>query len=176
MTRARLAAAVAGLITALLLQATLVAPVAEPFPVSLPAALVAVIALADGPATGMAFGFATGLTADLGSQHPAGVLALCWLGVGVLCGLLADRRSVRRDALTAGAVCGLASAVATVLLVVVRTPGSVQDAITYAVPAALGDALLALLLIPLVRRMLRSDSLRAPHPVYTELAVGPRHG
>ncbi|MDT4901495.1 MAG: hypothetical protein QOJ78_2425, partial [Pseudonocardiales bacterium] len=25
-------------------------------------------------------------------------------------------------------------------------------------------------------RMLRSDSLRAPHPVLTELAIGPRRG
>ena len=31
----------------------------------------------------MSFGFAAGLVADLGSAHPAGVLALCWLGVGV---------------------------------------------------------------------------------------------
>ena len=176
MTHGRVAAGIAGLITALLLQATLVAPVSESFPVSLPAVLVAVIALVEGPATGMAFGFATGLTADLGSQHPAGVLALCWLGVGVLCGLLADRRSVRRDALAAGLVCGMASGVAALLLVVVRSPGSVQDAVTYAAPAALGDALLALLLIPLVRRMLSSDSLRAPHPVYTELVVGSPHG
>ena len=176
MTRARVAAAVAGLTTALLLQATLVAPVSAPWPVSLPAVLVAVIALVDGPPTGMAFGFATGLTADLGSQHPAGVLALCWLGVGLLCGLLADRRGVRRDALVAGSVCGLASVAATVLFVVVRSPGSLADAITYAAPAALGDALLALLLIPLVRRMLRTESLRAPHPVYTELTVGARYG
>jgi cell shape-determining protein MreD len=174
-TRARVAAAVAALITALLLQATLVAPVSAPLPLSLPAVLVAMIALVDGPATGLAFGFATGLTADLGSQHPAGVLALCWLGVGLLCGLLADRHSVRRDALAAGAVCGLASVVATALLMVVHSPGSLPDAITYAVPTALGDTLIALALVPLVRRMLRTDALRAPHPVYTELAVGRPH-
>jgi cell shape-determining protein MreD len=176
MKRARLAAALAAIITALLLQAALVAPVSAPFPVSLPAVLVAAIALVDGPATGMSFGFAAGLTADLGSQHPAGILALCWLGVGLVCGTVADRHSVRRDAVTAGVVCGLASAVATVLLVVVRSAGSVQDAVTYTVPAIIGDALLGLVVVAVTRRMLRSDSLRAPHPVYTELVLGSRRG
>lgn len=177
MRRARVAAAVAGLLTVLLLQATLVAPVSAPIPVSLPAVLVAAIALVDGPAAGVAFGFAAGLLADLGSPHPAGILALCWLGVGLLSGLLAERRSLRRDVLTAGAVCGLAAALATVLLAVVHSAGSVRDAVTYAVPAGLGDALLALAVIPLVRRMLRAEALRAPQPGYNELALGgPRHG
>ena len=83
MTRSRIAAALAGILTVLLLQATLVAPVCTPFAVSLPAVLVAAVALVDGPATGISFGFAAGLMADLGSRHPAGVLALCWLGVGL---------------------------------------------------------------------------------------------
>lgn len=176
MTRARLAAALAGMVTALLLQATLVAPVTAPWLVSLPAVLVAAVALVDGPAAGMSFGFATGLLADLGSQHPAGVLALCWLGVGLSCGLVADRRSLRRDALTAGIACGVASVVASVLLVVVNSAASISDAVLYAVPTALGDALLAALVLSVVRRMLRTDSLRAAHPVYTELAVGSRRG
>jgi hypothetical protein len=66
----------AALLTALLLQATLVGPLAMSVPVSLPAVLVAAVALVDGPATGMSFGFTVGLFADLGSSHPAGVLAL----------------------------------------------------------------------------------------------------
>jgi cell shape-determining protein MreD len=165
------------MLTALLLQATLVAPVTAPVPVSLPAVLVAAVALVDGPAAGLAFGFATGLLADLGSPHPAGILALCWLGVGLLAGLLAERRSVRRDVLMTGAVCGLAAALATVLLTIVHGAGSIQDAVTYAVPAGLGDAALALAIIPLVWRMLRTEALRAPHPVYRELALdGPPHG
>ncbi len=176
MTRARIVAALAGVVTALLLQATLVAPVTAPFPVSLPAVLVAAIALVDGPAAGMSFGFAIGLVADLGSQHPAGVLALCWLGVGLLCGKVGDRHGIGRDALTAGLVCGLASVGATVLLVVVRSAGSVADAVTYAVPATVGDALLAVVIVALVRRMLRTDSLRALHPVFTELTLGPGRG
>lgn len=176
MTRGRVAAASAAMVTALLLQATLVAPATDPWLVSLPAVLVAAVALVDGPAPGMSFGFAIGLLADLGSQHPAGVLALCWLGVGLACGLVADRRSLRRDALTAGFVCGLASVVATVLLVVVNSAGSISGALRYAVPTALVDALLAIVVLSIVRRMLRTDSLRPAHPVYTELALGSRRG
>jgi rod shape-determining protein MreD len=171
LTRARVAAAAAGTLTALLLQATLVAPVTMPVPVSLPAVLVAAVALVDGPAAGMSFGFAVGLMADLGSQHPAGVLALCWMVVGLLCGTVADRRSLRRDAVTAGVVCGLASGAATLLLALVRSRASAADAITYTVPAMIMDALLALAVVAVVRRMLRADSLRAPHPVYTDLVV-----
>jgi cell shape-determining protein MreD len=176
MTRARVAAAMAGILTALLLQATLVAPVVAPFPVSLPAVLVAAVALVDGPATGMSFGFAAGLTADLGSAHPAGVLALCWLGVGLLCGTLAERRSLPRDAVVAGVAAGLFSAVGVLLLAVVRSGGSVHDAVTYTVPAIVGNIVLALAVVAVVRRMLGADSLRAPQPVYTELALGPPRG
>jgi rod shape-determining protein MreD len=176
MTRARLLAAITAIITALLLQATVVGPGTAPFPVSLPAVLVAAVALVDGPAAGMSMGFATGLLADLGSTHPAGVLALCWLGVGLMCGTLADRRSLRRDALTAGVVCGIASAVATLLLALVNSAGSVRDAVLQLGPAAAGDVVLALGVVALGRRMLRAESLRAPQPVYTELALGPRRG
>jgi cell shape-determining protein MreD len=176
MTRARVAAAMAGILTSLLLQATLVAPVTAPYPISLPAVLVAAVALRDGPAAGMSFGFAAGLTADLGSHHPAGVLALVWLGIGLLCGLVADRHTLRRDAVTAGAVCGLASGVAALLLQLVRSGGSARDALAYTVPSVAGDIVLAFVVIALVRRMLAADSLRAPQPVYTELAVGQRRG
>lgn len=176
MRRARIVAGIAAVITALLLQATLIAPVTSPYPVSLPALLVAAVALVDGPAAGMSLGFAAGLAADLGSRHPAGVLALCWLGVGLLCGLVAERRSVPRDALTAAIVCGSASAVAGVLLVVVHSGGTLRDALVHAAPAAAGDVVLALGVVALVRRMLRTDSLRAPHPVFTELTLGPRRG
>jgi cell shape-determining protein MreD len=175
-TRARVAAAVAAIVTALLLQATLVAPVCAPAAVSLPAVLVAAVALADGPATGMAFGFATGLTADLGSQHPAGVLALCWLAAGLLCGLGADRYRWRRDVVTAGLVSGVAGLTAGVLLVVVHRGGTLADVVTHAPVTLAGDVLLAVLVVPLVRRMLRADSLRAPHPVYTEIVLDGRRG
>ena len=92
----------------------------------------------------MSLGFAAGLVADLGSAHPAGVLALCWLGVGLVCGTVADRRSVWRDALSAGLVCGAAAVAATLLLALVHSGPTVSDAVRYALPAGLGDVLLAL--------------------------------
>jgi cell shape-determining protein MreD len=176
MTRARVFAAIAGILTALLLQATLVAPVTIPFPVSLPAVLVAAVALVDGPAAGMAFGFSLGLVADLGSHHPAGVLALCWLGVGLLCGLIGARRSRWRDALVIGAVGGLASSVTTVLLAVTHSGGTGADAVRYLPAAVAGDAVLGLLLIGLVRAMLHTNSLRSAAPIASELSIGPQRG
>lgn len=176
MTRARVAAAAAGILTALLLQATLVGPGFAPFAVSLPAVLVAAVALVDGPATGMSFGFAAGLAADLGSRHPAGVLALCWLGIGLWCGAIADRRSLRRDAATVGIGCGLAGSAATLLLVLMHRGGAATDAVRDLIPTALASTVLAFAVLALVRRMLHTDALRAAHPVYTELAIGPRRG
>lgn len=176
MKRSRLLAALAGILTVLVLQATLIGPVFAPYPVALPAVLVAAVAFVDGPATGMSLGFAAGLVADLGSAHPAGVLALCWLGVGLACGTVADRRSVVRDALSAGIVCAAAAVAATLLLALVHNGPSVTDAVRYALPAGLGDVLLAFALVPLTRAMLRTPSLRAPQPVYTQLVVGAGRG
>lgn len=170
MTRARVAAAIAAILTAMLLQATLIAPWTLPVPVSLPAVLVAAVALVDGPGSGMAFGFVAGLLADLGSTHPAGVLALSWLGVGLVCGLVAGRYGIRRDAATAAFVCAVASVVTGVLLTVLNSGGQrAADAFVHAIPAGLGDALLALAVVPLVRVFLRTDSLRAADPAITEL-------
>jgi cell shape-determining protein MreD len=167
----------AAILTALLLQATLVAPVTVPYAVSLPAVLVAAVALVDGAGSGMAFGFATGLVADLGTTHPAGVLALCWTGVGVVCGIGASRGRLRRDAVAAGCVCALAASAAILLLALVGAGGvDPWTAITHLVPVAIGDGLLGLVLIPVVRRFLRSEHLRAPHPVFTELQLEPARG
>jgi cell shape-determining protein MreD len=175
-TKARIAAAAASILTAVLLQATLIAPLCAPLPVSLPAVLVAAVAFMDGPATGMSFGFVAGLVADLGSRHPAGVLALCWLAVGLLCGTVADRHSLRHDAVTAGVVAGLAGGFAGVLLVIVRSGGTLRDVAVYTGPAIGVDVLLAIAVVAVVRRMLGSDALRAPHPVFTDLAMGSRRG
>lgn len=168
MTRTRALAALAAILTALLLQATVIGPVTLPVAVSLPAVLVAAVALVDGPGTGLSIGFVTGLLADLGSDHPAGVLALCWMGAGLLCGCAAGVRSVRVDAAFAAIVCALASLLGEGLLAVAGSgtvsPGS---AIVQLVPVALGDAVLALALVPAARAMLRNDALRprrAPAP------------
>jgi cell shape-determining protein MreD len=153
--------------TALLLQATVVGPVLLPVPASLPALLVAAVALVDGPGTGLTFGFVTGLVADLGSDHPAGVLALCWLGVGVACGALSSTlASVRRDAAMAAIACGSAALVSQALIAVFAGGANgIVEAIRLIVPATLLDALLALAVVPIVRVFLRSETLRAPRPV-----------
>jgi cell shape-determining protein MreD len=172
MKRARLFAAATAALTALLLQAALVAPVTQPIPVSLPAVLVCAVALVDGAGAGLAFGFVVGLLADLGSAHPAGVLALCWMGAGLACGTVSIWHSVPRAALLTGVVCGGSAVAASAMLALARSSGaSLTGALADALPAALGDAILALVLIPVVRRFLRSESLRAPHPVFTELQV-----
>ena len=177
MTRARVVAAIATILTALLLQATVIGPWAAPVPVSLPAVLVAAVALVDGPGAGMAFGFAAGLVADLGSSHPAGVLALCWMGIGLLCGQAADRNSVRRDAATAAVICTLGTLAAGLLLTAVHADGaSLGGSFLHAVPAGLGDALLALAVVPAARAFLRSETLRAPHPMLPELNLAGRRG
>lgn len=168
MTRARIAAAIAALITALLLQATLIGPVSVPLPVSLPAVLVAAVALVDGPGAGIAFGFAAGLVADLGSEHPAGLQALCWLGVGLACGLVRSPYSrLLRDVTVAATVAGAAAGLATVLLGLLDADGgaSLDTAVRRGLAAMLVDALLALAIVPLVRVFLHSASLRAPRPV-----------
>jgi cell shape-determining protein MreD len=172
--RTRLVAAAATILTMLLLQATLIGPVVGSWPVSLPAVVVAAVAFVDGPATGMSLGFVAGLVADLGSGHPAGVLALCWLGIGLVCGRVVDRHTVRHDAVSAGVICGVLSTAAALLLLVLHTSGSVTAVLAGFVPAIIGDTVLGVVVVALVRRMLDSDRLRHPAAVYTELAVGTR--
>jgi cell shape-determining protein MreD len=160
-TGPRIATAVAAVVTALLLQATLVGPAAITAQLSLPAVLVAAVALEAGPGTGMCLGFATGLVADLGSSHAAGLLAVCWLALGIGCGLLADpHRSALGQILLAGPACALAGAVATLGLTVVGEPGGTAlGAIRALPPSLLGNLVLAVLVVPIVRRFLRSDLL-----------------
>jgi rod shape-determining protein MreD len=164
MTLARVTAAHASVLTALLLQATLVGPVTMSAQLSLPAVLVAAVALNCGAGSGISLGFGAGLVADLGSSHPAGILALCWLAVGVLCGLLADStRSPRSQVLITGVVCGAAASVATLLLSAVGAAGATAEAAARGLlPAMAGDLLLALIVVPVVRWFLRSATLRAP--------------
>lgn len=177
MTWARSFAALAALLTALLLQATLVGPAAMSVPVSMPAVLVAAVALVNGPATGISFGFTVGLVADLGSSHPAGVLALSWLGLGLVCGLAADRRTVLGDAVVAAVFCMLAGVFATLLLTVVHAGGATAWlAVRTAVPAGLGDGFLALAAVPIVRAALRTERLRAPRVTVSELGLGSARG
>jgi cell shape-determining protein MreD len=160
-TGPRVATAAAAAVTALLLQATLVAPAAITAQLSLPAVLVAAVALEAGPGTGMCLGFATGLVADLGSSHAAGLLALCWLGLGIGCGLLADpHRSAIGQMLLAGLACTVAGALVTLGLTVVGEPGGTAlGAVRAMPPSLLGNVVLAVLIVPIARRFLRSDLL-----------------
>jgi cell shape-determining protein MreD len=162
MTPARLAAAATAIVVALVLQATLVAPAVLTAQLSLPAVLVAAVALEAGPGTGMSLGFVTGLAADLGSAHAAGLFALCWLGVGVGCGLLAaPHRHVAGQALLAAVAAVLADALATLGLTVVGEPGGTAlGAIHGLLPSLAGNLVLAAVAVPLTRRLLRADMLR----------------
>lgn len=178
MTRVRVAAALAAMITALLLQATLLAPLTFPWPVSLPALLVAAVALREGPGSGMSFGFATGLVADLASRHPAGLLALVWLGVGLAGGLLAEHGRVRRDAVVAGALCALAGVESSLAIAVLSGTASASGTASLAravLPTLLVSTALGVAVVPLVRAMLGSDALRARRPLDTALLAGVAH-
>jgi rod shape-determining protein MreD len=174
MTPRRIAAALAIVLTALVLQATLVAPLTAPLSVSLPAVLVACIALVSGPGTGISLGFSMGLLADLGSEHPAGLLAFTWLILGIACGLLGEQlQRLREGALVAGVLAAAASASAGLLLLVLHQPDATLWQVMWrTIPAAVGDSLLALTLLPLVRVSLRSDALRRPAAPSTREWVG----
>jgi cell shape-determining protein MreD len=163
MTPARLAAAATAIIVALLLQATLIAPLVLTAQLSLPAVLVAAVALESGPGAGMSLGFVTGLVADLGSAHAAGLLALCWLGLGIACGLLAEpHRHLAGQAGLAAVAATLAGALATLGLTVVDEPGGTAlGAVRGLLPSLAGNLVLAALVVPLTRRLLRADALRA---------------
>jgi cell shape-determining protein MreD len=163
MTPARLAAAATAIVVALVLQATLIAPAALTAQLSLPAVLVAAVALESGPGAGMSLGFVTGLVADLGSAHVAGLLALCWLGVGIGCGLLVGpHRHVAGQAVLAAVAATVAGALAMLGLTVVDEPGGTAlGAVRGLLPSLAGNLVLAALVVPLVRRVLRADALRA---------------
>jgi rod shape-determining protein MreD len=172
MTRVRIAAGIAGLLTALAVQAGVIAPLSLSIPISLPALLVATVALSDGPGAGIALGFGAGLIADLGSSHPAGVFALTWMAIGIVCGLASGKSSMRSHALLAAIVCAVGAAASTGLLTLVNADGaSVGEAVRDFLPTFIGDGLIALVLIPLVHRFLRADALRAPRPPAVLLGV-----
>jgi rod shape-determining protein MreD len=175
-TPARVAAAAAAIGTSLLLQATLIAPATGNVPVSLPAVLVACVALVDGPATGISLGFTAGLLADLGSSHPAGVLALCWLLVGLVSGTFADRHRLLRDAAASAMICTGAGLLATVLLALGGSGTTAGSVLASLLPCLLADFLLALVLLPVVRRLLRTDRLRPPRPIARDLLAEARRG
>ena len=91
------AAAALAILVAVMLQAAVLSRLPLPGgPPNLVLVLVVAIGLAAGGRAGLAAGFAAGLLTDLLSDHPVGVLALCFALAGFVAGLLeADvRRSV----------------------------------------------------------------------------------
>ncbi|MDQ6938488.1 MAG: hypothetical protein M3140_12385, partial [Actinomycetota bacterium] len=175
--------ALATLATSMLLQATLVGPLVLPLPVSLPAVVIAVVGLLAGISSGLVLGFAGGLLADLGSGHPIGLLALLWLGLGLLAGVLGGlvapveppprtgrpvaRQSGagrhRAQALLAGALAGSAALAGSLLLEVFGAGNDpLGTAVLRVAPAAVLDALLALLVVPLVAVFVSPPPSRRP--------------
>ncbi|UQX89671.1 hypothetical protein M6D93_06635 [Jatrophihabitans telluris] len=166
----RLAAGIAAALTVLLLQATIIDPLTAPVPVSLPALVVALVAIIAGPGVGLGFGFALGLLADLGSDHPAGLLALCWLGIGVLGGQLGGPAvergySSRGIAVSAAVLAGAAELAAGLMLAALGSHGATAWlAVRDVVPVVVLDCLLGLGLVVPVRALLRSQGLLARRP------------
>jgi hypothetical protein len=158
----RVIAAAVAVITALLFQAGLVTPVVAPLAMSLPAVLVASVGLMAGPSAGMSVGFSAGLLADLASPHPAGVLALAWLVLGLGTGLATDPR--RRPLISialAGLAAGVVGLVVVVVLVAVGSPSApLGTVVPLALPSALGDLGLALIVLPMTRAIVRAVPLR----------------
>ena len=88
MTIVRCAAGLAAVVSAMLVQATVIGPLVYPVPVSVPLLVVVGVAVLSGPGTGIALGFGAGLLADLTSHHPVGLLALTWMGAGIVAGVI----------------------------------------------------------------------------------------
>lgn len=170
MTISRIAAAFAAIITALLLQASLIGPLTFPVPVSMPALIVTIVGVYAGPGVGLGLGFVIGLLADLGAAHPAGVQALCWMGAGLVAGTvggLATERGygTRGVAGLAAALAAGASFAVTMLLAILGSHGATAWlALRDLIPVGLTDALLGLVLVPLIRALLRAQGVRVPRP------------
>jgi rod shape-determining protein MreD len=90
-TPARRLACGLALVAAVVLQATVLARLPLPgSPPDLVLVVVVVVGLLEGPRSGMLTGFAAGVLADLSSDHELGRLALAYVLVGFLAGLLQD--------------------------------------------------------------------------------------
>jgi cell shape-determining protein MreD len=111
----------------------------------------------------MSVGFSAGLLADLASPHPAGVLALAWLLLGLGTGLAADpRRRLAVSIAFAGVAAGVVGLLVVVVLVAVGSPSSpLGTVVPLALPSALGDLVVAALVLPLTRAITRAVPLPA---------------
>jgi rod shape-determining protein MreD len=149
-------AAVLAVVTAVVLQAAVLArlplPGGQP---SLVLVLVIGIGLAAGGSAGLAAGFGAGLLTDLLSDHPLGVLALCFALAGFLAGLL--EADVRRSVLLPVVVVALASAAVylTYLGVMGLLGRSTADGATGILGTVAYDVVLTPFVVPLVAAVAR---------------------
>jgi hypothetical protein len=99
------------------------------------------------------------------------MLALCWMAAGCAAGVvggLATERGYRtRGVAGMAAVLGAASSwpVAMMLAILGSHAASAWLAFRNLIPIGLVEALLGLVVVPIVRVMLRSQSIRSPRPV-----------
>ena len=138
----------------LVVQATVLSPLTAPLAVSLPAVLVAAVGIEAGPSAGMSIGFSAGLLADLGlaasGRRARARLAAAGHRLRAARRSRAAARSVdRRRRRSAAGVTGLVTGVALALLDAPSSPLGPVAAL--ALPSALGDLVLAVLVVPPVR-------------------------
>jgi rod shape-determining protein MreD len=150
------AAAALAILVAVVLQAAVLSRLPLPGgPPNLVLVLVIAIGLAGGGSAGLAAGFGAGLLTDLLSDHPVGVLALCFGLAGLLAGLLdADvRRSVLLSVVVVAVLTGA------VYLTYLGVMGLLGQPVADGVAGVLGtiayDVVLTPFVVPLVTAVTR---------------------
>lgn len=150
------AAAALAILVAVVLQAAVLSRLPLPGgPPNLVLVLVIAIGLAGGGSAGLAAGFGAGLLTDLLSDHPVGVLALCFGLAGLLAGLLdADvRRSVLLSVVVVAVLTGA------VYLTYLGVMGLLGQPVADGVAGVLGtiayDVVLTPFVVPLVMAVTR---------------------
>jgi len=150
------AAAALAILVAVVMQAAVLSRLPLPGgPPNLVLVLVIAIGLAGGGSAGLAAGFGAGLLTDLLSDHPVGVLALCFGLAGLLAGLLdADvRRSVLLSVVVVAVLTGA------VYLTYLGVMGLLGQPVADGVAGVLGtiayDVVLTPFVVPLVMAVTR---------------------
>lgn len=150
------AAAALAILVAVVLQAAVLSRLPLPGgPPNLVLVLVIAIGLAGGGSAGLAAGFGAGLLTDLLSDHPVGVLAMCFGLAGLLAGLLdADvRRSVLLSVVVVAVLTGA------VYLTYLGVMGLLGQPVADGVAGVLGtiayDVVLTPFVVPLVMAVTR---------------------
>jgi hypothetical protein len=99
------------------------------------------------------------------------VQALCWLAAGLVAGMLGGLATQRgygtRGVAGLAALLGAATSGVLGLLLSILGSHAATALLTvrYLIPVGLTDALLGLLVVPLVRTLLRAQGIRSPRPV-----------